>query len=77
MGLFRKIFTWGNKRPRRLFYAVGLYTIGYGVYDMGYASVMHNTREKHNLQQRYGADSWVVISGACDPLGQEFAKKFS
>lgn len=41
----RNIFTWGNKRPRRLCYFVGLYTIGYGLYDISYASIMHNVRE--------------------------------
>ena len=72
-----KIFKWGNKRPRRLVYAIGLYTIGYGIYDMSYASIMHNARDIVDHKKRYGSDTWVVISGATDPLGQEFAKKFS
>ena len=74
--VFRNVFTFGNRRPRRLCYAVGLYTIGAGIYDMGYASVMHNARDGHNLKKRYGG-SWVVISGASDPVGQEFAKKMA
>ena len=75
--IFRNVFTFGNRRPRRLCYAVGLYTIGAGVYDMGYASVMHNAREQQNLKKRYGQGTWVVISGASDPVGQEFAKKMA
>ena len=43
---------------------------------MTYASIAHNVRDPHNLKSRYGADSWVVVSGATDPLGQEFAKRF-
>lgn len=44
---------------------------------MGYASVMHNVREPVDLKKRYGENSWVVISGATDELGHEFAKVFS
>jgi hypothetical protein len=75
--VFRNVFTFGNKRPRRLCYAVGLYTIGAGIYDMTYSSVMHNARDEHNLKKRYGEGTWVVISGASDPIGQEFAKRFA
>ena len=80
MGIFgflrRNIFTFGNKRPRRLAYLVGCYTIGYQVYDMTYASVMHNAREPVALRERYGNGSWVVISGASDPVGRAFALRF-
>ena len=80
MGIFgflrRNIFTFGNKRPRRLAYLVGCYTIGYQVYDMTYASVMHNVREPVALRERYGNGSWVVISGASDPVGRAFALRF-
>jgi hypothetical protein len=67
--VFRNVFTFGNRRPRRLCYAVGLYTIGAGLVDMSYASVMHNARDAHNLKKRYGQGTWVVISGASDPVG--------
>ena len=71
------IFTWGNKRPRRLVWWVGVYTLAYQAYDMTYASVMHNARDPLNLKQRYGEGTWAVISGANDPLSREFAKKFT
>lgn len=71
--ILRKIFTFGNKRPRRLCFAVGLYTIGYQTYDMSYASIMHNSRPNVNLQNRYGSGSWVVISGGANALAQEYA----
>ena len=77
MGILGKIFSFGNKRPRRFCYAVGLYTIGYGIYDMTYYSIAHNAREMINHKSRYGEGSWVVISGATDALGEEFANKFS
>ena len=69
-------FTWGNRRPRRLAYAVGCYTIGYGIYDMTWASIQHRTREPHPTVKRYGANTWVVISGATDSVGTEFANRF-
>ena len=68
-----KIFTWGNKRPRRLCFAVGLYTIGYQIYDMTYASIMHNSRPPVNLQSRYGKGTWAVISGCGNDLAKEYA----
>ena len=74
--LGRNIFTWGNKRPRRLAYAVGAYTIGYQIYDMTYASVVHNSRDPIDLRKRYGYGTWVVISGASDPNGYQFASRF-
>ena len=76
MGILGKIFSVGNKRPRRLAYAVGLYTIGYNIYDMSWATIQHNSRDAHQLTKRYGAKSYVVISGATDSVGTEFANKF-
>ena len=73
----KKIFTFGNQRPRRLCYAVGLYTIGYGIFDMSYASVAHNARDPVSLKQRYGAGSWVVVTGVNDPLGAAMARRFA
>ena len=62
---------WGRKLPRKLMFTVGLYSIGYGIYDQSWAAIMQNQREKLDLKQRYGDDSWVVISGATNPLGRE------
>lgn len=76
MGILGKIFSFGNKRPRRLAYAVGLYTIGYQIYDMSWAFIQHSIRDAHPMTQRYGPKSYVVISGATDSVGQEFANKF-
>ena len=75
--IFMNIFTWGNKRPRRLCYFVGLYTLGSGLYDTSYASITHNLREKTNFKQRYGKNTWVVITGANNPLSIQFALKFA
>eukprot|EP00347_Sterkiella_histriomuscorum_P012784 403367235 len=68
---------WGRKRPRRLIFAVGLYTVGAGLYDMLYPAVSQNVRDAHDLRQRYGANSWIVVSGATNELGQEFAHELS
>lgn len=76
-GLRKTVFTFGNKRPRRLCYAVGLYTIGYNIYDMSYATVVHNQRAPIDYADVYGKGTWVVISGAADPIGQEYAKSLA
>ena len=70
------IFTWGNKRPRRLVWAVGIYTVGYQLIDMAWATVQHKNRDSVNMSHRYGPSTWVVISGANDSLGKEFAHRF-
>lgn len=81
MGILRRIlggiFTWGNRRPRRLCFAVGLYTIGYEIYDMTWASIMHNTRDPVPFGKRYGQGTWVVVSGGTHPTSIEFAKVLS
>ena len=74
--LTRNIFTWGNKRPRRLCYAVGFFTFTYEFYDMTWATLQHNTRDAVHVPRRYGAGTWVVVSGANDPIGREFASRF-
>ena len=56
---------------------MGFYTIGAGLYDTTYASITHNFRDKVNLRTRYGAETWVVLSGATNEIGKEFAKEFS
>jgi short-subunit dehydrogenase len=69
----RRLFTWGNKRPRRLCFAVGLYTAGYFIFDHAYAPIVHNSRSPLDIKSRYGKGSWAVISGATDPLGVDMA----
>ena len=68
---------WGRQRPRRLVFAVGLYTVGAGVFDMLYPAVTQNFREKVDLKQRYGPGTWVVITGATNELGKEFLNHFN
>lgn len=68
---------WGRKRPRRLVFAVGLYTVGSCLYDMLYPAVTQNMREKLDLKKRYGADTWVVVTGATNELGREFVNHFN
>ena len=78
MGFLRRyIFTWGNRRPRKLCYAVGFFTFAYEFYDMTWATAQHNTREAINPATRYGKNTWVVVSGANDSIGREFAQRFN
>ena len=66
--------TWGRQRPRRFVFAVGLYTIGYALYDFIYPAIAQNIRDPHDLPKRYGKGSWVVVTGANNTIGQEFVK---
>ena len=66
---------WGRKLPRKFFFAVGLYSIGYTITDLTWAAVMQNQRERMKFQERYGEGSWAVISGATNPTGQEYARQ--
>lgn len=68
---------WLYRLPKRLVLVVGLYTVGYTVYDMCYSVVAQNIRDRVNLRQRYGPGSWVVITGATDEVGQEYARNLS
>ncbi|TNV76798.1 hypothetical protein FGO68_gene15608 [Halteria grandinella] len=68
---------WGRQRPRRFVYAVGLYTLGYNLFDLLYPAVAQNLRDSYDLKQRYGEQSWVVVSGATNQLGREFVRHFT
>lgn len=68
---------WGRQRPRRLIYAVGLYTVGVQVYDMLYPALSQTFREKLDLSQRYGKGTWVVVSGSTNEIGREFVRQFN
>ena len=68
---------WGRQRPRRLVFAVGLYTVGYGLFDMFYPAFTQNIREKQNFSQRYGKGTWVVVSGSTNEIGKEFVRQFN
>ena len=70
-----KIF-WGKKTPRRFVFGVGLYTIGYNLYDLCGSSLLHNTREPIDLK-RYGKGNYAVITGASSATGQAYCEKLS
>ena len=64
---------WGRKRPRKLVFLVGLYTVGYQIYDHIYPAFTQNFRDGKDLKTTYGNKTWVVVSGASNELGKEFA----
>ena len=61
--MIKKIF-WGKKTPRRFVFAIGLFTIGNGIYDVTKASVLHNVRDPLPIAQRYGHNTTAVVTGA-------------
>ena len=44
---------------------------------MTWATYQHNFREPVKYLNRYGRNTWVVISGANDSIGREFAQRFN
>ena len=56
---------------------MGLYTLGYSIYDLVYPAVMQNVREPQDLKKRYGQGSWVIVTGSVNALGQEFVSTFN
>lgn len=68
---------WLYRLPKRLILFVGLYTVGYTIYDMCYSTIAQNIRDRVNLRHRYGPGSWVVITGATDEVGQEYCMNLS
>lgn len=72
--MWKKLF-WGKKLPRRTVFAVGLYTIGHGIYDLTNAAVRHNSMDELNHKQRYGDGTVAVITGAASSTGEAFAEK--
>ena len=73
--MWRKIF-WGKKLPRRFVFGVGLYTIGYNIYDVLDAPVRHNMEETNNMK-RYGQGTYAVVTGASNPTGRAFCDRLS
>ena len=54
--------------PRKFVFGVGLYTIGYNLYDQFSAPIMHNTQDPPNLS-KYGKGSYAVVTGASNSTG--------
>ena len=73
--MLRKIF-WGKKTPRRFVFGLGLYTIGYNIYDVVDASVRHNMDDTNNMP-RYGRGTFAVVTGASNPTGRAFCDRLS
>ena len=49
----------------------------YIIFVPGYEYYKYYIRQPYDLSERYGDKSWVVITGASDGLGKEFAKQFA
>ncbi|CAI2375956.1 unnamed protein product [Moneuplotes crassus] len=45
----------------------------YGLYVPGSGVYRHFIREPHDLIQRYGQDSWAIVTGGSDGIGKAFA----
>ena len=56
----------------------GALVLGYHlIYMPSFAVYKYYYREPLNLSNRYGDKSWVLITGASDGIGKEFAKQFA
>jgi hypothetical protein len=68
---------WGKRLPRKVVFAVGLYTMFYPLYDILDAPIRHQFQEPSDLASVYGKGSVAVITGATNPTGIAFAERLA
>lgn len=69
--------SWRTCRPRKVFFIIGFFFIGKCLFHRLYPAVTQNTREPVDMKKRYGAGTWVVVTGAANELGKEYVKLFN
>jgi len=65
------------KSFKRLIFALGAFQVARFSYDVGYEIYARNSREPLNLKNRYGENSYAVVTGSTDGLGKSYAKEFA
>ena len=62
-----------NSISRSLLFTFGLSYLAYKTFGLLKGFLSSVFRFEKNLLERYGKDSWAVITGASDGIGKEFA----
>ena len=76
--LHNKIIKYYRRNDMRtVFAAIGITVAAYKSASFFAALYRNFLRPGHNLIERYGRDSWVVITGASDGIGKAFAIEFA
>ena len=65
------------KSFKRLVFALGAFQVARFSYDVGYEVYARNSREPSKLRDRYGDDSYALITGSTDGLGKSYAKELA
>lgn len=60
-----------------IFWFYTLYLVLKRVYHICYFFYQHYIRSSHNLKERYGEKSWVLVTGATDGIGKGLAIEFA
>lgn len=68
---------WLTRKQSKLITILGLLLLARYVYRLFGIIYEINVLEELNLGDRYGLNSWAVITNGCDDLGYEFAKQFA
>jgi uncharacterized membrane protein YbhN (UPF0104 family) len=61
------------KPLRKLFFATfftGLYVTGRAFYDLYLTFRIHHYDDRVNFKNRYGTNTWAVVTGASDGIGK-------
>jgi len=65
------------KSLKRLIFALGAFQAARFSYNVGYEAYARNYREPYSLKNRYGENSYAVVTGSTDGLGKSYAKEFA
>ncbi len=65
------------KSFKRLIFALGTFQAARFSYNVGYEVYARNYREPYNLKDRYGENSYAVVTGSTDGLGKSYAKELA
>lgn len=60
-----------------LSWTLGIYTFLHTLIGIGYWVWANFIRKPHNLIERYGKDSWVVVTGPTTGIGEQYAIEFA
>ncbi len=62
---------------KRFVYLVGFTQVGSNVYNVANQLYTEEVAQRQNHLQKYGRDSWVLVTGSTDGIGRSIADNFA